>query len=546
MIQRKRGKGGVLHTTFLFTLILLMALAASSALAARLRVPYVLLLVLVGTVLGIMPNLPHLELDPEVILLIFLPPLIFSAAWYTSWRNFRRELLPILFLAVGLVLVTTVCVAAVARFCIPGFSWATALVLGAVVSPTDTVAVEAIIKRLGLHRRIATILQGESLVNDATALVAYSVAVTAVSTSSFSLPFAALSFVLVSLGGIVSGLLVALPALWLHRRISDPLTQIVITILTSFGAYLLGETLGVSGVLATVACGLFLSRRSAVFFSPETRLKANTFWDVLVFLLNGLIFLLIGFQLSNIVLPTLFATFSWSRLFTLVGYAALICLAVILVRLLWGFVALLFFKLIVRLRWRNQRALSKGALLVVGWSGMRGGVSMATALAVPILTSTGAPFPERSILIFLTFSVILATLLLQGLTLGPLIRRLGLNSRATVDEELQLASLKVTQAALEHLDALREEDWVPQVEIARLRAFYEKKADALLTRAEAEEEVIQQRKERNANRARLFHEVCDAERREAIALRNQETIDDEVFHSIERHLDLEEERFHAQ
>lgn len=539
-------KGDVLHTTFLFSLVLLMALVAASALAARLRVPYVLLLVLVGTLVGLLPHLPHLEFDPDIILLIFLPPLIFSAAWYTSWRNFRRELLPILFLAVGLVVATTVCVAMVARLFLPGFSWPAALVLGAVVSPTDTVAVEAIINRLGLQRRIATIIQGESLVNDATALVAYSLAITAVSTGNFSLPAASLSFVLVSLGGILSGLLVALPALWLHRRVDDPLTQVVITILTCFGAYLLGEALGVSGVLATVACGLFLSRRSAVFFSPETRLKATTFWNVLVFLLNGLIFLLIGFQLSSSILPSLLTGFSWGVLLRLAGQAGLISLTVLLVRLLWGVVALLFFKLVVRLRWRNQSALRARAILVISWSGMRGGVSMATALAVPLVTITRAPFPERSTIIFLTFSVILVTLLLQGLTLGPLIRRLGLNSSASVHDELYLATLKVTQAALEHLDAIQEEDWVIPVEIERLRAFYGKKQEGLLALEEAEGEVIQQRKEQYANRTRLFKEVCDAERREAIALRNQETIDDEVFHTIERQLDLEEQRFHVQ
>lgn len=543
----------MLHTTFLFSLVLLVALVASSALAATLRVPYVLLLVLMGTLVGVIPNLPHLEFDSDIILLIFLPPLIFSAAWYTSWRDFRRELLSILFLAVGLVLVTTICVAAVAHLFIPGFSWPPALVLGAVVSPTDTVAVEAIIKRLGLQRRIATIIQGESLINDATALVAYSIAISAVASSSLSLPAAGLSLpaaglslALVSLGGVLSGLLVALPALWLQRLIDDPLTQIVITILTCFGAYLLGEALGVSGVLATVVCGLFLSWHSAAFFSPETRLKGATFWDVLVFLLNGLIFLLIGFQLSSTILPSLLTIFSWKGLLTLVGQSALICLTVILVRLLWGSVVLFFFKLLTRLRWRNLSALHPRAILVIGWSGMRGGVSMATALAVPHLAAhTDAPFPERSMIIFLTFSVILGTLLLQGLTLGPLIRHLGLNSSTNVNEELQTATLKVTQAALQHLDALQAEDWVPQVEIERLRAFYQRKQDELLALEDAEEEVVQERKEQYSKRARLFKEVCDAERREAIALRHQKTIDDEVFHTLEHHLDLEEQRFHV-
>src|SRR6266566_3083575 len=270
---------------------LLVAIVALATLATRLRLPYAILLVLGGLLLGFVPGLPSITLDPELILVLFLPPLIYSSAWLTPWREFRANLRPILQLSLGLVLVNTLVIAVVAH-AIAGLSWPVAFVLGAVVSPTDAVAASAIAKQLGLPRRIVTVIEGESMVNDATGLVAYRFAVAAVVTGSFSLWQAGLQFVVVGLGGLLIGLVVGWPLAWLHRHLDNAPIEIAITILTPFMAYLLAETLNLSGVLAVVAAGLYLSRQSARFFSSNTRLQAYAVWEMLVFLLNGFLFLL--------------------------------------------------------------------------------------------------------------------------------------------------------------------------------------------------------------------------------------------------------------
>ena len=282
---------------------LLVAIVILATLAARLRLPYAILLVLGGLVLSFLPGLPTITLDPALILFLFLPPLIYSSAWTTSWREFRANLRPILLLSVGLVLATTCMVAVVAHIFV-GLSWPVAFVLGAVVSPTDAVAASATAKSVGLPRRLMTLLEGESMVNDATGLVVYRFAVAAVITGSFSLAQASFQFVFVSVGGLLVGLVVGWPLAWMHRHLDDAPIEIAITLLTPFAAYLLAEALDVSGVLAVMAAGLFLSRQSSRFFSSNTRLQANAVWNVLVFLLNGLVFLLIGLRsVISVALP---------------------------------------------------------------------------------------------------------------------------------------------------------------------------------------------------------------------------------------------------
>src|SRR6516165_5877311 len=290
-------------TTITLVFSLLVAIVVLATLAARLRLPYAILLVLGGLLLSFLPGLPDVTIDPTLILFVFLPPLIYSSAWNSSWREFRATLQPILLLAVGLVLVTTVVVATVAHVFV-GLPWAVAFVLGAVVSPTDAVAASATARSVGLPRRLMTLLEGESMVNDATGLVVYRFAVAAVVAGSFSLAQASLQFVLVSVGGLLVGLVVGWPLAWLHRHLDDAPIEIAITLLTPFAAYLLAEAIDVSGVLAVMAAGLFLSRQSSRFFSSNTRLQANAVWNVLVFLLNGLVFLLIGLQL-RVILGTL-------------------------------------------------------------------------------------------------------------------------------------------------------------------------------------------------------------------------------------------------
>src|SRR5438270_4319778 len=372
---------------------LLVSIVALTVVATRLRLPYVILLVLGGLALGFVPGLPDVKLDPELVLFLFLPPLIYSSAWLTSWREFRANLRPILQLSLGLVLVTTVAIAVVAHT-IAGFSWPVPFVRGARVSPTDAVAASATAQQLGLPRRIVTVIEGESMVNDATGLVLYRFAVAALVMGSFSLWQASLQFVIVSLGGLLIGLVIGWPVAWLHRHLDDAPIEITMTLLTPYAAYLLADALQVSGVLAVLSAGLYLSRQSSRFFSSNTRLQANAVWNVLVFLLNGLLFLLIGLQLRGIA-----ATIAGPSLLTLIWQALLISLVVIAVRLAWVFPAASLPRLVsARLRARDPYP-GWRQVAIVAWVGMRGGLSLAAALALPFTLNSGAPFPQRDLVI---------------------------------------------------------------------------------------------------------------------------------------------------
>src|SRR5947209_7871348 len=512
---------------------LFVAIVALATLATRLRIPYAVLLVLGGLLLGFVPGLPRIVLDPELILVLFLPPLIYSSAWLTSWREFRASLRPILQLSLGLVLATTIVVAVVAHT-IVGLSLPVAFVLGAVVSPTDAVAASATAKLLGLPRRIVTVIEGESMVNDATGLVVYRFAVAAVVTGSFSLWQAGLQLVIVSLGGLVIGLLIAWPVAWLHRHLDDAPIEITITLLTPYAAYLVADALQLSGVLAVLSAGLYLSRQSSRFFSSNTRLQANAVWNVLVFLLNGLVFLVIGLQL-RIILETI----AGYPLPALVWEALLISLAVIAVRIAWVFPAAYLPRLISpRLRDRDPfPGWRQGA--IVAWIGMRGGLSLAAALALPLSLTGGVPFPQRDLVIFFTFGVILVTLVGQGLRLVPIVRLLGLEPDSSLEREHAQAHLVEARAALSRLDELATEAWVPQDALTYLRSHYEKK---LRTLTEAIDGAGNERFDGHAPaQQRLRQEVLTAERAAVIGLRNQGRIDDETLRLVERELDLEEQ-----
>lgn len=523
-----------MSATILLLFGLLLAIVALATLATRLRLPYAILLVIGGLALGFVPGLPAIELNPELVLVLFLPPLIYSSAWFTSWQQFRTSLRPILQLALGLVLVTTLVIAVVAHF-VAGLSWPVAFVLGAVLSPTDAVAASATAREFGLPRRIVTVIEGESMVNDATGLVVYRFAVAAVVTGSFSLWQAGLQFVLVSLGSLAIGLVIAWPVAWLHRHLDDAPIEITITMLTPYAAYLAADALQMSGVLAVLAAGLYLSRQSSRFFSSNTRLQANAVWNVLVFLLNGLLFLLIGLQLHRIV-----AAIEGHSLFTLLWQALLIGLVVIAVRLAWVFpAAYLSRQLSVRLRardpypgWRN--------VAIVAWVGMRGGLSLAAALALPLTLTNGAAFPQREVVIFFTFAVILLTLVGQGLSLGPLIRLLGIMRDGSLEQEHALAHQVAARAALARLDELAGEEQVPQEALASLRSHYASKLQALANATDST--IIERLDGHEPTQQQLKREILNAERAAVINLRDRGRIDDETLRLVERELDLEELR----
>lgn len=414
---------------------LLGAVAALATLANRLRVPYPVLLVLGGLGLAFVPGVPRFRLEPDLVFLLFLPPLLFAAAYFTSWRDLQRNVRPVGFLAVGLVLATTLAVAAVGHAL--GLPWAAAFVLGAVISPTDAVAATAIAQRLGVPRRIVVILEGESLVNDATGLVAFRVAAgVAAGTAAFSPAGAGLQFAVGAAGGVLLGVLTGWLTLRLLQTLGDPLIEAVVTLLVPFLTYSLAEEgphliwhelLGFagepyfSGVLAVVTAGLVVGRKSPAVMSSSSRLEGRAVWDVVVFLLNGLAFILIGLQLPEVV-----RGLGGYSAADLVRSGVLVSLTVVLVRIVWVFPATYLPRLLDRRLRERDPYPAPGSVAVIAWAGMRGVVSLAAALSLPLTTEGGAPFPERSLILFLTFCVILTTLVLQGLSLPPLIRLLGL------------------------------------------------------------------------------------------------------------------------
>ncbi|TME63490.1 MAG: Na+/H+ antiporter [Chloroflexi bacterium] len=535
-----QGNGPSISSILILVLGLLVAVVALAIIAPRLHIPYPILLVLGGLLLGFVPGLPRFTLDPDVVFLLFLPLLLSSSAWQTSWRDFHANLRPISLLAFGMVLLTTIVVAVVVHVLIPGLPWAVAFVLGAIVSPTDAVAATAIAQRLGIPQRIVTILEGESLVNDATGLVAYRFAVAAVVTGVFSLGEASLQFVVVSVGGIALGLVAGWSLSYVHRWLDNPPLEITVTLVTPFAVYLLGEeVLHVSGVLATVTTGLYLTWRAPTFFSSGTRLQAEAVWAMLIFLLNGLVFILIGLQLPGI-LAILNTTIAQRSPILLVWYAALVSLTVILVRLVWVFPQALLPRLLSRRLREHDPYPGWRTVVLIGWTGMRGVVSLAAALALPEVTAEGAAFPERAFVIYLTFGVILATLVVQGLSLPLLIRGLGLHDDGASERQEMQARLTAAQAALARLDELASQNEVSQESAQHLRKHYEAQVRSITKRfKKAEDEPGE---DHATTYQQLQREALQAERSAVIGLRNRGEINDEVLRRIERELDLEEQR----
>ena len=515
---------------------LLLAVAVLGLLARKLHLSYPILFVIGGLLLGLVPKLPKVRLDPELVFLFFLPPLLFPAALFTSWRDFRANLRPISLLAVGLVLFTTVAVALLAHYFM-GLPLAAGFVLGAIVSPPDAIAATAIAERLHIPRRIVTILEGESLVNDATALVAYRFAVVAVTTGSFSLAQAGGKFFIVGIGGVLIGVAVGWLAEQFHRRVEDAPVEITVSLLTPFVAFLGAERLGVSGVLAVVTAGLYLGWRLPEILSFQTRLRGGPVWEMVEFLLTGFVFILIGLQLPEVLDALSGDSIPVRRL---VWYALLISLAVILIRILWVFPAAYLPRLLsARLRQRDRYP-SWRHVTILAWTGMRGVVSLAAAMALPMTTQDGKPFPGRDLILFLTFIVILATLVVQGLSLPFLMRWLGVKDDGSMEKEEREARLKANQAALDRLDELKQSDPAKDDALQRLRIEYEDH----IRQVEGADPVSAGTPLRrfSSEYERLSHLALDQERRTIIQLRNQDVISDEVLRRIQRDIDLAEAR----
>jgi CPA1 family monovalent cation:H+ antiporter len=464
-----------------------------------------------------------------------LPALLYPAALFTSWRDFRRNLRPILLLAIGLVLATTVAVACIAHSIVPALPWAAAFALGAIVSPPDAIAATAVIRRLGVPHRVQVILEGESLVNDATALVALQFAIAALVTGTFSPGYAAARFVWAATGGIGVGLLVGFIMRWVQSHLDNPPVQITFSLLTPFIAYLPAERLHASGVLAAVAAGIFLGWHSPLMITARTRLQAYAFWETIVFLLNGFVFIVIGLQLPGILR-------AWNRA-SLVGAvvtASIICATVILVRFAWVIPATYLSRL-----FKNRPQLPDLGprweyVAIVGWAGMRGVVSLAAAFALPLTLSNGRPFPGRDYILFVAFSVILVTLVLQGLTLPALIRKLGVPPDAETDEEERLARLEANKAALKWIDEAGANGKFSSDAVNRLRAEYDERIEQLRLCAENPDDC---RGEIATPQYQLLQQqALRLERKTIIRLRNERVINDDALRRIQRDLDLAEAR----
>ncbi len=515
---------------------ILLAVAALALLARRLHIPYPILFVVGGLILGFVPGVPSVRLDPELVFVFFLPPLLFPAALFTSWRDFRTNLRPISFLAIGLVLITTAFIAVLAHHVL-SMPLAVGFVLGAIISPPDAIAASAIAERLRVPRRIVTILEGESLVNDASALVAYRFGVMAVVTGTFSLAHASAKFFIVGFGGILFGLLVGWLAEQFHRRVVDAPIEITVSLLTPFAAYLPAEHFGVSGVLAVVTAGLYLGWQLPEITDFQTRLDARPVWDVVEFILNGLVFILIGLQLPHVLQAATGKDLSTGQL---IRDGAFISAAVVFIRILWVFPASYL------PRWLSKKIRAKDPypswrhVAVVGWTGMRGVVSLAAALALPLKTQDGSPFPERDLIVFLTFAVILATLVVQGLSLPPFIRLLGIKDDDSLENEERLARLAANKAALARLGEIVEREPAKTDAAKRLRVEYE---DRIRQLESSESDHVSHKLRLFSNEyERLSRDALNQERRAILQLRNREVINDEVLRRIQQDIDLAEAR----
>jgi monovalent cation/hydrogen antiporter len=527
-------------------LLLLAVVAAVTLLAQRIGVPYPILMVVAGLLMGVVPNTPRVELDPETVLALFLPPILFSAAFFLSPRELWRNVRPISLLAVGLVFTTTLAVAVVAKAVAPELEWPMAIALGAIVSPPDAIAATSIARRLNLPRRLVIIFEGESLVNDATALTTYRLAIAAVgSTVAFDPGGAAMSFVSVAVGGVIIGLIVGRVAVWLLSLLDDPPVEVLVSLLIPFAAYLPAEALQVSGVLATVAAGLMLGFHSPRVMGSSTRLLGTSTWKMVIFVVNGLAFLLIGLQL-----PTVTADIEGYGLGELLGMAAAVSVTVIVMRLLWVYPATYLPRWLIPSLARRDPAPPARVVLILGWGGMRGAVTLAAALAIPHEIGAGEPFPGRGLVIFLAFSVILVTLLGQGLTLPKLIRRLGVvDDGATAHEEVHARDIGA-QAALARLEELRAEAPGHLPLIDQLRERYEHRGEHLVhdhgdgaSVAAADEATPEEIEEMEHDEIR--RSVIAAERIAVLELRDRGEITDDVLRAVERDLDLDELRREA-
>ncbi len=493
-----------------------------------------------GLCLSLVPGAPPVALDPNIVFLVILPPLLFSAAFHTSWREFQRNLLSILLLAFGLVGFTVFGVALAVRWLLPGFDWQLGLVLGAVVATTDPISAVATARKLGIPRRISDLLEAESLLNDGSGLVALrftsALVVTGV-TPTFLQGVGTLFYLIAA--GLAIGIAVAWVVSHIQRTISESAIEITISIITPYIAYLAAESAGCSGIMATLACGIYLGRRSSGFYSLHARIEASAVWSTLNFILNGVVFLLLGLQL-----PTIIADIQGRGHRSLLLEATLFCLLVIALRLLWVFPSSwLIAKLRHRAIARHTDPFSSRAAFLVGWAGMRGVLALAAAVSLPEHVAAGGVFPERNLIIFLTFALIFVTLVVQGLTLPTLIRRLGLSGTAAASEmeEEEAARREMISSAMASLQELKLEGRENPHTLNQLEHYYQRRLALLGGEEDGSESGLSREEVQQYDK--IAHRLRSVERTAVLQLRDRRKIHDEVLRDLERELDLLDARF---
>ena len=509
-------------------ILLLISSVALGWLARHFKFPYPIALVVGGLLLGFLPKLPQFPFNPQLILVVVLPPILYQTALLTSWSDFKANIRPIGLLAIGLVIVTTLAVGATLKLLVPGVPWAVAFILGAIVSPPDAVAATAILSRLNIPRRIVTLLEGESLVNDASGLVIYKFAVVAALTGTFSLLDASIQFCVVALAGIALGLLFAFVFMAIHKRLGDPFIEVLTSLVVPYTAYITAESIHVSGVLAVVAAGLVRGRYAPEIVSAEMRIIARSVWNLFVFLLNSLVFILIGIQMSDVVEKL--SRFTVGQLF---GLGAVITAVAIIVRFAWVYPFAYLPRWLSGSLREDEPVLRKSELGIVSWCGMRGIVSLAAALAIPVTLPNGSPFPQRELIIFLSFFVIAATLIGQGLTLPILIRKLKVGSKWNIHSEQQRVRAAMSTTAIAAIDQIMTREGAPSEWADQLRAEI---ADRIMLAAP---DVVEHTP-RSELVTRLRQAVIQAERKELIRMWHENEISDEVMRHLEEILDYQE------
>jgi CPA1 family monovalent cation:H+ antiporter len=523
----------MIQENLLLILALLFGISMLAMLSEMLKISYPIFLVITGLLISFIPGIPIVTLHPDIVFLLFLPPLLYAAAWNTSWKDFWAARRAISMLAFGLVIITSTVIAFVSQFLIPDFTLALGFLLGGIISPPDAVAATSVLQGVKVPKRVVTILEGESLINDASSLIVFRFALAAVLTGQFTLMKAATDFFMVAGMGIVIGLVIAYVLYVVHKYMpTTPSIDTSLTVISPYLMYIAAEHYHFSGVMAVVTGGLFLSYRSHEIFTYNSRIQAYSVWESLIFILNGLVFILIGLQL-----PQIITGLEKYSIFGLVFYSLIISVVTVVIRIVWVFSGAYLSSLMYkekRLKWENE--------FLIAWSGMRGVVSLASVLAVPLLLKDGTAFPHRDLLLFITFVVILFTLVFQGLSLSPIIKWLKIKEEENEEIEHEIIiRLRMAEAALSHLQSNYTAELEAIDAYTRIKERYERMVSIANRKLNKEE--------RQAGTAtflpkyrRMLLELVNVRRSELHKLRSEKLYSDEIIRNKEYELDLEEAR----